>query len=88
MNPETTVSLHPYFRPAPGQEGNMRAMLPELVAKASSEEKCHYYDFTIQGDVIFCREAYEGAEGVLAHLENVGALVGEVLKTMEDAPIL
>lgn len=29
---------------------------------------------------LFCREAYENAEGLLAHLENVGALLAEVMK--------
>jgi len=29
---------------------------------------------------VFCREAYTDAEGILAHLENVGALLAETLK--------
>jgi hypothetical protein len=29
---------------------------------------------------MFCREAYESAEGLLAHLDNVGALLAEMLK--------
>jgi hypothetical protein len=28
---------------------------------------------------MFCREAYESAEGLLAHLDNVGALLAEML---------
>jgi hypothetical protein len=32
---------------------------------------------------MFCREAYENAEGLLAHLDNVGALLAEML-TMAD----
>jgi len=28
---------------------------------------------------MFCREGYESAEGVLAHLDNVGALLSEML---------
>jgi hypothetical protein len=32
---------------------------------------------------IFCREGYNNAEGVLAHLDNVGALLAEML-TMAD----
>ncbi|MEO0448412.1 MAG: hypothetical protein AAF191_20295, partial [Verrucomicrobiota bacterium] len=33
--------------------------------------------------IIFCREAYAGAEGALAHLENVGALLEEALTHSE-----
>ena len=29
---------------------------------------------------MFCREAYETAEGLLAHIENIGALLAEMLK--------
>ena len=30
--------------------------------------------------MVFCREAYAGGEAALAHLDNVGALLGEALK--------
>jgi hypothetical protein len=36
--------------------------------------------FSINEDQVFCREAYESADGLLAHLDNVGALLEEVLK--------
>jgi hypothetical protein len=29
---------------------------------------------------VHCREAYDDAEGLLAHLSNVGAILNEVLK--------
>ena len=75
-----TVSIHPYFKVHAGQLAAFKAMLPAFVKKTATEEKCLYYDFTINGDEIFCREAYAGAEGLLAHIENVGALLGEALK--------
>jgi hypothetical protein len=31
-----------------------------------------FYGFTITGDDVFCREAYETVESLLAHLENAG----------------
>ena len=31
-------------------------------------------------DELFCREAYENAEGLLAHIDNIGALLAEMLK--------
>ena len=35
------------------------------------------------GDEVFCREAYDGAAGVLAHLANVGAVLDEMLKVAD-----
>jgi len=32
---------------------------------------------------MFCREGYESAEGVVAHLDNVGALLSEMLKVAD-----
>jgi quinol monooxygenase YgiN len=80
-NPENVVSLHPYFKAHEGRFEEFRALLPHFVAKTSTEQGCLYYDFTTRdGSEIFCREAYVGAEGVLAHLENVGALLGQALE--------
>jgi len=38
------------------------------------------HGFSFDGDQAHCREGYEDAEGLLAHLDNVGALLGEALK--------
>jgi len=75
-----TVSIHPYFKVHPGKLDAFKKLRPEFVKKTATEPKCLYYDFTISGDEVFCREAYDGAEGLLAHLDNVGALLGEALK--------
>ena len=50
-----------------------------------AEAGCMYYGWTIQGDKLFCREAYVDAAGVLEHLGNVGPLVGELLADPEVA---
>lgn len=78
-----TVSLHPYFKVHAGKFDAAKALLPAFVEKTSTEAKCRYYEFTICGDVVFCREAYDDAEGTLAHLENVGVLLGEMLKVAD-----
>ncbi len=57
-----------------------KELLRQMVARTSPESANLYYDFTIQGDVVFCREAYVGAEGLLAHVENVGPILAEFLK--------
>jgi len=77
------VSIHPYFKVHPGKLDAARALLPKFVAKTTTEPKCLYYEFTSNGDVVFCREAYEGAEGTLAHLANVGEILAEMM-TISD----
>ena len=74
------VSLHPYFKVHAGKLDTVRALLPAFVAKTQNEKDCLYYDFTLDGDTVYCREAYVGAGGVAAHLDNVGALLDEMLK--------
>jgi hypothetical protein len=74
------VSIHPYFKVHPGKLDAASALYPRFVEKTKTEPKCLYYEFTRNGDVVFCREGYIGAEGALAHLENVGEVLGEMLK--------
>ena len=76
---QPAVSIHPYFKIHPGKLDAAKALLPAFVATTASEPACVYYEFTISGDTVFCREAYRGAEGALAHLANVDALLKEML---------
>ena len=78
-----TVSLHPYFHVRADHLAAARALLPQFVEKTSSEPGCVFYEFTVNDDVVFCREAYTGAEAALAHLQNVGDLLAEMLKISE-----
>lgn len=80
---ERSVSLHPYFKVHAGKMDAVRPLLREFVARTATEERMLYYEFTIRGDNVFCREAYVGAEGALAHLANVGALLDQML-TLSD----
>jgi quinol monooxygenase YgiN len=74
------VSLHPYFKVHPGKLEQFKASLPAFVEKTGSEEKNLFYGFSLNGDDVFCREAYTDAEGLLAHLDTVGAMLSEALK--------
>ena len=78
--PTNVVSIHPYFKVHPGRMEAFKALLPAFVEKTAGEEKNCYYEFTLRGDEVFCREAYLGAEAALFHLTNVGALIEEGLK--------
>lgn len=80
MNPENTVSIHPYFKPHEGKWDEFVGSLQAFVDQTASEDHVLCYDFTICDDTIFCREAYIGGEGALTHLENVGAMLEEALQ--------
>jgi hypothetical protein len=65
------------------QDGKLEAfhaLCEQFVEKTNEEPKCLYYGFSFDRDLVHCREGYEDAEGLLAHLENVGSLFEEALK--------
>ena len=76
----TFVTLHPYFKVHADKLDAFKSALPAFVDKTKAEEKNFFYGFTINGDEVFCREGYADAEGVLAHLNNVGAMLAEAMK--------
>jgi quinol monooxygenase YgiN len=78
--PPKFVTLHPYFKTHPGKLEAIKVALPAFREKTATEEKNLFYDFTINGDEVFCREGYDSADALLAHLENVGPLLAEALK--------
>ncbi len=78
--PANLVTIHPYFKLHPGKEAEAQATMEKFVAKTRSETTCCFYEFTVLGDEVFCREGYVGAAGVLTHLENVGGVLGEMLE--------
>lgn len=87
MNHGTVVTLHPYFKAHPGKLAEIKAALPAFVEKTAGEAKNLYYGFTLNGDELFCREGYADAAGVLAHLENVGPNLAELLKIADLARV-
>lgn len=81
------VSIHPYFKIREGKLEEVKALLPEFVAKVESEQACLYYNFTMHADELFCREAYVGAAGALAHVENVGPELDKLFALAEISRI-
>ncbi len=77
---DTCCTIVPYFKVHEGKMGDFKKLCEQFVEKTSKEPKCLYYGFSFSGDKVHCREGYEDADGALAHLENVGALLGEALK--------
>jgi hypothetical protein len=80
---DTCCSIVPYFKVADGQLANFKALSERFVAKTGGETKCLYYGFCFLGDQAHCREGYVDAEGLLAHLANVGDLLREALAISE-----
>ena len=80
---DTCCTIAPYFKVKPGQMDAFRALCERFVATTNTESKCLYYGFAFAGDEAHCREGYQDAEGLLAHLDNVRELLGEALEIAE-----
>ena len=86
MNSSTpVVTIHPYFQVHAGKLDAFKSLLAACIEQTRSEPRCLNYEFTAHDHEFFCREAYVGAEGALAHLANISALLGELLKVSDLA---
>mmetsp|Transcript_27018 Transcript_27018/g.45007 ORF Transcript_27018/g.45007 Transcript_27018/m.45007 type:complete len:131 (-) Transcript_27018:60-452(-) len=86
---DTCVSLAPKFKIKEGKTvADISVHMDKMVSlvKANEPLLCNEYAFTFSADnkTFCCRESYASANGVLAHLENVGAVLGAVLETTAD----
>ncbi len=77
---DTCCTLVPYFEVQEGQLPAFKALGPQFVAKTRTEPGCVHYAFSFDGNTAHCREGYTDADAVLAHLQNVGELLGQALK--------
>ena len=77
---DTCCTLVPYFEVQEDKLAAFRALGPQFVAKTRAEPGCKHYAFSFNGNTAHCREGYDSAEALLAHLDNVGDLLGEALK--------
>jgi len=73
-------SIVPYFKVNAGKLDEFKELTRRFVDTTRSEPKCLYYGFCFDGAEAHCREGYEDAEGVLAHLGNVDALLKEAFE--------
>lgn len=79
-NPDTCCTLVPYFKIHDGKVDEFKSLCEKFVSATKTEPKCMFYGFTFNGSEAHCREGYEDAEGILAHLDNVGTMLDEALK--------
>ncbi len=80
---DNCCTIAPYFKIPSENLPAFRKLCEAFVEKSQGEPKCLYYGFTFDGNEAHCREGYADAEGLLAHLDNVGPLLQEVLKIAE-----
>lgn len=80
---DTCCTIVPYFKVSEGNLEAFKALCERLLEKTQNESKCLYYGFSFDGHEVHCREGYEDAEGLLAHLQNVAPLVDEALTLSE-----
>ncbi|RMF22687.1 MAG: hypothetical protein D6756_10095 [Cyanobacteria bacterium J083] len=76
-------TIYPYFQVKPGKLADFKKLCQRLIEQTQKEPKCLYYGFSFAGDLVHCREGYEDAEGLLAHLNNVDSLLAEALNLAE-----
>ena len=72
---DTCCTLVPYFKVNEGQLEAFKALCVRLEAQTRKEPGCVHYAFSFDGDAAHCREAYDDAAALLAHLDNVGAIL-------------
>jgi quinol monooxygenase YgiN len=78
--PDTCCTLVPYFEVAEGKLDEFKALGPVFVDLTSTEPGCVHYAFSSNGMIVHCREGYDNADALLAHLGNVDAPLQEALK--------
>ncbi len=73
------VTVHPYFEIKEGELDKVKSYCEKFVELTKSEKDCLYYGFSFCGNKLHCREGYTNGDGALAHLDNVGPLLKEML---------
>jgi quinol monooxygenase YgiN len=76
-------TIVPYFKIHNGKIQQFKAVCDQLVEKTKSEPGCLYYGFSFDGDQAHCREGYRDGDAAIAHVENVRALLAELLKVCD-----
>ena len=80
---ENSVSINPYFKISDENMAAAKEMLKIFCGLVNKEEGCLYYNFCFKGNVMTCREAYQDAAAVMAHLENCGEALGKFVQIAE-----
>ncbi|ROO23893.1 putative quinol monooxygenase [Salinisphaera orenii] len=74
MSQDNCCSIAPYFEVPADRMDEFQTLVDQFVEATRNEPACLYYGFLFDGNTATCREGYDDADGVLAHLDNVGEL--------------
>lgn len=77
---DTCCTLAPYFTIHKGKIDDFKTLCERFVELTETEPKCMFYGFSFDGQSAHCCEGYIDADGILAHLENVGDALQEALQ--------
>ena len=80
---DNAVSINPYFKISDENMAAAKELLNVFCELVKNEEGCLYYNFTFNGNIMTCREAYVDAAAVLAHLENCGEALGKFVAIVD-----
>jgi quinol monooxygenase YgiN len=80
---DTCVTLVPYFKVHSGQLPAFKKLGEQFVEKTRKEDGVVFYAFSFHEEEAHCREGYKDANGLLAHLENVGDLLKKALEVAD-----
>src|SRR5215472_4948113 len=80
---DTCCTIVPYFKVHGGKLQQFKALADRCVESTKAEPGCLYYGFSFNEDQAHCREGYRDAAAALENVQNVGPLLGEVLKIAE-----
>jgi len=75
---DTCCSVSPYFEIQAGKTAAFRAICEKYVEWSSREPGCLYYGFSFDGDLAHCREGFEDANALIAHIENLRPILHEM----------
>ncbi len=63
-------TLVPYFTVQDGKLSEFKSLGEQMVELTKNESGVRFYGFSFSGQRAHCREGYDDAAGILAHLEN------------------
>jgi quinol monooxygenase YgiN len=76
---DAVCTLVPYFDVPTDKLEEFKALGPRFVELTRKEPGCVHYAFSVNKNQVHCREGYDSAEALLAHLDNVGEVLKEAL---------
>ena len=77
---DTCCTIVPYFKVHAGKLSQFKAVSERCVEQTKKEPGCLYYGFSFDGEIAHCREGYKDGAGALAHVQNIGPLLSELLQ--------